>query len=155
MNLNRVILIGNMTRDPETRTMPSGQPVATFGLATNRMWKGKDGTQQKHTEFHNVVMFGRLAEIAQQYLKKGSSIMVEGRIQTRSWQGQDGIKKYKTEIVTENMQMGPRRSIAINPAESPAERDNQAGPPQSESSGGEIPTVEYPEDEINPNDIPF
>ncbi|MEK7560124.1 MAG: single-stranded DNA-binding protein, partial [Patescibacteria group bacterium] len=151
MNLNRVILIGNMTRDPEMRTLPSGQPVASFGLATNRMWKGKDGNQQKHTEFHNIVMFGRLAEITNQYLKKGSSIMVEGRIQTRSWQGQDGIKKYKTEIVAENMQMGPKRISS----ESSGERDNQASPPQNESLSGENTTVEYPEDEINPNDIPF
>ena len=101
--MNRVILIGNMTRDPEIRALPSGQPVANFGIATNRMWKNKDGSQQKHTEFHNIVMFGRLAEIAQQYLKKGASVMIEGRIQTRSWQGQDGAKKYKTEIVAENM----------------------------------------------------
>lgn len=156
MNLNRVILIGNMTRDPEIRTLPSGQPVASFGLATNRMWKNKDGNQQKQTEFHNIVMFGRLAEIAQQYLKKGASIMVEGRIQTRSWQGQDGAKKYKTEIVTENMQMGPKRTFEGNSTENPTERqDNQTNPPQTENSSGEVPTVEYPEDEINPNDIPF
>ena len=155
MNLNRVILIGNMTRDPEVRSLPSGQPVASFGLATNRMWKGKDGSQQKHTEFHNIVMFGRLAEIVQQYLKKGSSIMVEGRIQTRSWQGQDGTKKYKTEIVAENMQMGPKSNKL--------ETENQTQNPENEFSKldkslgkqNEVPTVEYPEDEINPNDIPF
>lgn len=152
MNLNRVILIGNMTRDPELRTLPSGQPVASFGLATNRMWKGKDGSQQKHTEFHNIVMFGRLAEITQQYLKKGSSIMVEGRIQTRSWQGQDSAKKYKTEIVVENMQMGPKRTFEANPSENSPEQNNQANEKKFSS---EIPTVEYPEDEINPNDIPF
>jgi len=150
MNMNRVILIGNMTRDPESRTLPSGQPVASFGLATNRMWKGKDGSQQKHTEFHNIVMFGRLAEIAQQYLKKGSSIMVEGRIQTRSWQGQDGTKKYKTEIVVENMQMGPKRTSDTNQTQNP---ENE--PPAQTNKPEEIPTVEYPEDEINPNDIPF
>ena len=150
MNMNRVILIGNMTRDPDIRTLPSGQPVASFGLATNRMWKGKDGSQQKHTEFKNIVMFGRLAEITQQYLKKGSSIMVEGRIQTRSWQGQDGAKKYKTEIVAENMQMGPRRaSDTANP------KQNEENEPSSQANPQEVPTVEYPEDEINPNDIPF
>lgn len=157
MNLNRVILIGNMTRDPELRSLPSGQPVASFGLATNRIWKGKDGSQQKHTEFHNIVMFGRLAEIAQQYLKKGASIMIEGRIQTRSWQGQDGAKKYKTEIVTENMQMGPKRTSDGTRAENTS--GIQVDPPSSEGLGGdklgEVPTVEYPEDEINPNDIPF
>ena len=150
MNLNRVILIGNMTRDPELRSLPSGQPVASFGLATNRMWKGKDGSQQKQTEFHNIVMFGRLAEITQQYLKKGSSIMVEGRIQTRSWQGQDGTKKYKTEIVAENMQMGPKRTYDENQT-----HGSENEPPAQPNKPEEIPTVEYPEDEINPNDIPF
>lgn len=152
MNMNRVILIGNMTRDPELRTLPSGQPVASFGLATNRTWKGKDGSQQKHAEFHNIVMFGRLAEIAQQYLKKGSPIMVEGRIQTRSWQGQDGIKKYKTEIVAENMQMGPK---SYKPENTSQTQNTENEPFQTDKSSGEIPTVEYPEDEINPNDIPF
>lgn len=147
--MNRVILIGNMTRDPELRTLPSGQPVANFGLATNRMWKNKDGTQQKHTEFHNIVMFGRLAEIAQQYLKKGASVMIEGRIQTRSWQGQDGAKKFKTEIVAENMQMGPKR-ISENQQSGENSSDSQTKEPE-----GSVPTVEYPEDEINPNDIPF
>lgn len=151
MNLNRVILIGNMTRDPELRTLPSGQPVASFGLATNRMWKGKDGSQQKHTEFHNIVMFGRLAEITQQYLKKGASIMIEGRIQTRSWQGQDGAKKYKTEIVAENMQMGPKshKPEAVSQTQNSEQESAQSIKPE------EMPTVEYPEDEINPNDIPF
>src|SRR3989344_5198975 len=149
--MNRVILIGNMTRDPELRALPSGQPVANFGLATNRMWKNKDGSQQKHTEFHNIVMFGRLAEIAQQYLKKGASVMVEGRIQTRSWQGQDGAKKFKTEIVAENMQMGPKSRSNETGGNAPTEEN---GPVQNEKPG-EIPTVEYPEDEINPNDIPF
>ncbi len=152
MNLNRVILIGNMTRDPELRTLPSGQPVVNFGLATNRMWKGKDGSQQKHTEFHNVVMFGRLAEITHQYLKKGSSLMIEGRIQTRSWQGQDGVKRFKTEIVAENMQMGPKNRSS-EPANQTQNEENEHN--QEEKQGGEMPTVEYPEDEINPNDIPF
>ncbi|KKT41798.1 hypothetical protein A2W54_02540 [Candidatus Giovannonibacteria bacterium RIFCSPHIGHO2_02_43_13] len=145
MNLNKVFLIGNLTRDPEMRALPSGQAVANFGLATNRMWKGKDGSQQKQTEFHNIVMFGRLAEIAQQYLKKGGMIMVEGRIQNRSWEGQDGQKKYKTEIVAESMQMGPRNSSRTPDAVSPKQEE----PPEA------LATVEYPEDEIRPEDIPF
>ena len=146
MNLNKVFLIGNLTRDPELRSLPSGQAVANFGLATNRMWKGKDGSQQKQTEFHNIVMFGRLAEIAKQYLAKGSMIMVEGRIQTRSWQGQDGQKKQRTEIVAEAMQMGPRGNRPPS-AESPAKQEEEA--PEA------LATVEYPEDEIKPEDIPF
>src|SRR3989344_5988285 len=98
MNFNKAFLIGNLTRDPELRTLPTGQPVVNFGVATNRMWKGKDGSQQKQAEFHNIVMFGRLAEIAKQYLQKGAMVMIEGRIQTRTWDGLDGKKNYKTEI---------------------------------------------------------
>lgn len=134
MNLNKVFLIGNLTRDPELRTLPNGQPVATFGIATNRIWKGKDGQQQKQVEFHNIVAFARLAEIAQQYLKKGGLVMVEGRLQTRSWDGQDGQKKSKTEIVIETMQMGPRQQ-----------------PRQVEQSVDDEPPI----DQIAPEDIPF
>ncbi len=153
MNLNKVFLIGNMTRDPELKTLPSGQPVVNFGLATNRMWKGKDGSPQKQTEFHNVVMFGRLAEITKQYLKKGSSVMIEGRIQTRSWDGADGNKRYKTEIVAEGMQMGPRSGGMGGGGN----RDEQHGSPVAPDAGvpESVPVVEYPADEINPEDIPF
>ena len=94
MNLNKVFLIGNLTRDPELRTLPSSQAVVNFGLASNRVWKGKDGSQQKQAEFHNVVMYGRLAEITKQYLQKGAMAMIEGRIQTRTWEGKDGKKNY-------------------------------------------------------------
>src|SRR3989344_5827392 len=147
MNLNKVFLIGNLTRDPEMRSLPSGQAVVNFGLATNRMWKGKDGSQQKQAEFHNIVMFGRLAEITKQYLTKGSMIMIEGRIQTRSWQGQDGQKKQRTEIVAEAMQMGPRGGNHPQSAENPVKQEEEA--PEA------LATVEYPEDEIKPEDIPF
>lgn len=147
MNLNKAFLIGNLTRDPELRTLPSGQPVVNFGLATNRMWKGQDGSLQKQAEFHNIVMFGRLAEIAHQYLKKGAMAMIEGRIQTRTWEGQDGKKNYKTEIVAENMQMGPKNasSFGVSPTNKPEQK----------SESEELATVEYPEDEIKPEDIPF
>ncbi len=108
MNLNKAFLLGNLTRDPEVRTTPSGQTVATFGLATNRVWKDKAGQKQEKAEFHNIVLWGRLAEIAAQYLKKGQNVFIEGRIENRSWTGPDGQKKYKTEIIAENMQMGPK-----------------------------------------------
>lgn len=155
MNLNKVFLIGNLTKDPELKTLPSGQPVVNFGLATNRMWKGKDGSQQKQTEFHNIVMFGRLAEIAKQYLQKGAMTMIEGRIQNRSWEGQDGQKKYRTEIVAEAMQMGPRP-----PAGGAGGGYAGGGAPgvrakEPEMPAEELATVEYPEDEIKPEDIPF
>ncbi len=149
MNLNKVFLIGNLTRDPEMRTLPSGQPVVNFSVATNRAWKGKDGSQQKQAEFHNIVMFGRLAEIAKQYLQKGGMVMIEGRIQTRTWEGQDGKKNYKTEIIAEGMQMGPR------PPAGGAGRTPDAVNPRQEAPPEELATVEYPEDDIKPEDIPF
>ncbi|KKT29643.1 single-stranded DNA-binding protein [Candidatus Giovannonibacteria bacterium RIFCSPLOWO2_12_FULL_44_25] len=148
MNLNKVFLIGNLTRDPELRTMPNGNVVANFGLATNRAWKDKTGAQQKQAEFHNIVMFGRLAEIAKQYLQKGSMVMVEGRLQTRSWEGQDGQKRNRTEIVAEGMQLGPRTSGGGN-------RTPGTANPKQEEPPEQLATVEYPEDEIKPDEIPF
>jgi single-strand DNA-binding protein len=104
--LNKVMLIGNLGRDPEVRSTPSGQPVATFTLATNRRWKDKGGQRQEQTEWHNIVVWGKQAEIASQYLTKGKQIYLEGRIQTRSWDDkQSGEKKYRTEIVCDNFQM--------------------------------------------------
>lgn len=112
MNLNKAFVLGNLTRDPELRQTPTGQSVATFGVATNRMWTDNTGNKQTQTEFHNVVVWGRLAEIASQYLGKGRLVLIEGRITTRSWQDQQGQKKYRTEIVAENMQLGPRFNSA-------------------------------------------
>ena len=104
--VNKVILVGNLGRDPEVRSTPSGQPVATFSLATNRKWKDQSGNRQEETEWHNVVCWGRQAEIAGQYLTKGKQIYVEGRLQTRSWDDkQSGEKKYRTEVICQNFQM--------------------------------------------------
>lgn len=105
MNLNKAMLIGNLTRDPETKTTPSGQVVTTFSIATNLTWTDKSGEKQKKAEFHNIVAWRKLAEICAQYLKKGSKIYLEGRLQTRDWEGQDGVKRYRTEIVADNMIM--------------------------------------------------
>ena len=104
--VNKVILVGNLGRDPEIRSLPSGQAVASFSVATSRRFKDRDGQRQEQTEWHNVVCFGRQAEIAGQYLTKGKQIFVEGRIQTRSWDDKNtGEKKYRTEIICENFQM--------------------------------------------------
>ncbi len=104
--VNKVILIGNLGRDPELRTTPSGQPVASFSLATNRRWRDRDGNRQEQTEWHDIVCWGRQAEIAGQYLTKGKQIYVEGRLQTRSWEDrQSGEKKYRTEVICDNFQM--------------------------------------------------
>jgi single-strand DNA-binding protein len=108
MNLNKVVLIGRLTQDPEARSTPSGQSVTTIRMATNRTWTNQGGQKQDATEFHTIVAWGRLGEIASQYLKKGSLAMIEGRLQTRNWTGQDNVKRYMTEIVAENLQLGPR-----------------------------------------------
>jgi len=143
MNLNKVILIGRLTRDPETRSLPSGQQVVSFGLATDRFFVDKSGQKQQETQFHNIVMFGRLAEISSQYLKKGSLAMIEGRIQTRSWQDTSGNKRFRTEIIGERLQLGPRTAEKVMPPEKKI--------PPSE----EIPIIEEKEVEIDISQIPF
>jgi len=145
VNLNKVILIGRLTRDPETRSLPSGQPVASFGLATNRVFVDKSGQKQEQVEFHNIVLFGRLAEIASQYLKKGALAMIEGNIRTRNWQDGQGNPRSRTEIVAERMQLGPRAAGKVVP---PAEPEKERPPAE------EIPIIEE-EGEINVKDIPF
>ncbi len=150
MFLNKVFIIGNLTRDPELRTLPSGAPVATFGVATNRVWKNQNGEKQEEVQFHNIVLFGRQAEIAQQYLKKGSSVFLEGRVQTRTWDAQDGSKRSKTEIVAERMQLGPRRTESQS-SRAPQTEPAKTGGVQKE----ELETIEYPSEEINPEEIPF
>lgn len=112
MNLNKAMIIGNLTRDPEIRTTPAGQTVASFGVATNFVWTDQSGQKRDKAEFHNVVAWRRLAEICGQYLKKGSKIYLEGRMQTRDWVGQDGLKRYRMEIVAENMIMLDRAGAA-------------------------------------------
>jgi single-strand DNA-binding protein len=151
MYLNRAMVIGNLTRDPELRALPSGIKVTSFSVATNRVWKDKNGAKQESVDFHNIVVFGRQAETAAQYLKKGSNVLVEGRMQTRSWDAEGG-KKYRTEIVADRVQFGNR----------PSSGTGQAGAApktaQGDTSDKNIPpmdTIEYPEEEINPDDIPF
>ena len=153
MNLNKAIIAGNLTRDPELRSLPSGQPVASFGIATNRFFTDAKGEKQKQTEFHNIVVFGRLAEIAKQYLTKGSLVLIEGRIQNRSWQTPTGEKRYRTEIVAERMQLGPRRAGAAK--EEAKEEAGEAGPEPKETPEEEIKTIDYGEEDINPDKIPF
>ena len=144
------MIIGNLTRDPELRNTPSGQSVASFSIATNMVWTDASGQQQKKTEFHNIVAWRKLAEICAKYLKKGSKVYLEGRLQTTDWQGQDGVKRYRTEIVAENMIM----------------LDSRGGSPMGgspmggKSSSAEEPTIEIPEDpsgeeEIRVENIPF
>ncbi len=145
MNLNKVFLIGNMTRDPELRNLPSGAAVASFGVATNRVWKNQQGEKQEEVQFHNVVVFGRQAEIVNQYLSKGSLIFIEGRIQTRSWDCKDGSKQYRTEIVAERIQFGPRSG-----------QGGQRGAFNAKSAVKEgLPEIDINEEEIKSEDLPF
>ena len=113
MNLNKVFILGNLTRDPEKRSLPNGQTVVSFGVATNRFFTDKNQQKQQETEFHNVTMFGRLAEIASQYLNKGSLVLIEGRLRTRNWQDSSGTKHYRTEIIAERMQLGPKAGAQL------------------------------------------
>jgi len=149
MYLNKALVIGNLTRDPELRSLPSGIQVASFSVATNRVWKDKEGNKQESADFHNIVVFGRQADIVAQYLKKGSSVLVEGRMQTRSWES-DGTKKYRTEIVADRVQFGPR-SMGGGSAASQEDSGSEGGGKSSDSGNA----IEYPDDDINPEDIPF
>lgn len=147
--MNKAILFGNLTRDPELRALPSGAQVCSFGIATNRVWRDKDGNKQEQAEFHNIVVFGRQAETCAQYLKKGSSAIIEGRIQTRSWDSPEKGKQYRTEIVADRVEFGPR-SGAGGGARPAAQSDAEA--PQKAPKED---TIDYPEEDINPDDIPF
>src|SRR3954464_7391306 len=131
MYINKVFLFGNLTRDPELRALPSGMNVCSFSVATNRVYRDRDGKKQEQTDFHNIVVFGRQADTTNQYLKKGASVFIEGRIQTRSWEGKDGEKKYRTEIVADRVQFGPR---AGGGGGGGASRSND-GPPDHHDEG--------------------
>lgn len=145
MYLNKVMVFGNLTRDPELRALPSGGQVCSFGLATNRVYKKQDGSKAEEVEFHNIVVFGKTAENCAQYLRKGSSAYVEGRLKTRTWEGDKG-KQYKTEIIAETVQFGPRGASqgstprADAPAPAPAAKED---------------AIDYPAEDLNPDDIPF
>jgi len=141
MYLNKVFLLGNVTNNPQIATLPSGQLVANFGLATNRFYFDKQGNKQRETEFHNIVAFGKIAETIQQFVKQGNLILVEGRLRTRNWEDQQGGKKYKTEIIVEKIQLAPKSL-------------NQTNQPEKNLSKEEIPIIEEKE-EIDPKDIPF
>ncbi len=152
MYLNKVLLYGNLTRDPELKALPSGSQVANFGMATNRTFKDKNGQKQETTEFHNVVAFGRTAEVIAQYCKKGRPLYIEGRLQTRAWDDKEtGKKNYRTEIIVDTFQFGAdggKGGAASGSGYSAGSSSEQPAP----SDEGEI---KYPDEEINPEDIPF
>ena len=169
MYLNKVFIIGNLTRDPELKALPSGINVCSFSIATNRVWKDKSGAKQENTDFHNIVVFGRQADTTAAYLKKGAMAYVEGRLTTRSWDGPDGKKNYRTEIIADTIQFGPRGgnsggqgggsyggdsagsgSYGSRPAAKSAPADDAGDNPLDT-----LDAASYPNEEINPEDIPF
>jgi len=158
MDLNKAMIIGRLTRDPESRTTPQGTAVATIGIATNYTWTDQSGQKQEKVEYHNIVAWRRLAEICGQYLRKGSKVYIEGRLQTREWEGQDGVKRYRTEIIADNLIMldskgGAGAGNSFTPAASNST-------PIAEPMGGstEIPSANNApsaDDEIKIENIPF
>ena len=152
MYINKALIYGNLTRDPELKSLPSGAKVTSFSLATNRVWKDKNGGKQESTDYHNIVVFGRQAETSAQYLKKGATVFVEGRMQTRSWDAQDGTKKSRTEVVADRVQFGPRGSGApMGGGAGSTDKGGKEAPHQPD----ELETIEYPDEEVNPDEIPF
>ena len=146
MYINKAIIAGNVTRDPELRSLPSGIKIATFSVATNRFWKdATTGERKEMAEYHNIVVFGRQAETCAQFLRKGSNCFIEGRIQTRSWDGPDGQKRYRTEVVADRVQFGARPTGNGSASTSSA--------PEMVDDASDM--IEYPTDDINPDDIPF
>lgn len=148
MYLNKAMIFGNLTRDPELKSLPSGMQVCTFSLATNRVYKDRDGKRVESTDYHNVAVFGRQAETSAQYLKKGASAYVEGRLQTRSWEA-EGVKQYRTEIIADRVQFGPRTGGSEGGAHGSSPVVAGGNAPQQTGA------PEYPEEDINPEDIPF
>lgn len=164
MNVNKVILVGRLTRDPEVRTTASGQSVTSVSIATNRSWTNKaTGQKQDQTEYHNIVLWGRLAEIAGQYLTKGQEAFFEGRLQTRAYTGKDGIERKTTEVVAETMQFGSRAQNSSAPRQNQAPVQNSAASAPAQSPAApiqndeEIPTINLDDeqDEVKIEDVPF
>lgn len=154
MYINKVTLYGNLTKDPELKSLPNGTHVSSFSVATNRTIKDQSGSKKDIPEYHNVVAFGKQAELIHQYIKKGNPIFLEGRIQTRSWDGQDGKKQYRTEIVLENFQFGPKGTGGGTGGQNNfSAGDTDSG--SQDTGNTDIGTVKYPDEEINPEDIPF
>ena len=146
MYLNKAMVFGNLTRDPELKALPSGGQVCNFSIATNRVYKKQDGSKAEEVEFHNIVAYGRTAELCGQYLRKGSSAYIEGRLKTRSWEKEGAGKQYRTEIIADTVQFGPRGG---SQGSTPRDMDSapQAAPKED--------AIDYPADDINPDDIPF
>ncbi len=146
MNLNKVIIAGRLTADPELKTTASGMHVLSFSIATNRNWTNKDGEKKEEVEFHNIVAWGRQADVVSQFSGKGALILIEGRLQTRSWEGKDGQTRRTTEIVAERVQLGPRAGGGVK--DMPSVADKEAGKEK-------MPVIDLDSDNIKSEDLPF
>ncbi len=155
MNLNKIFILGNLTRDPELRQTATNQSVCSFGMATNSFFKDKSGQNQKRAEFHNIVVWGRQAEVANQFLKKGSSALIEGRLQTRSWQDKQGQTHKTAEIIAERIQLGPRSGGGGGGGSHLAEEQMALRDDKPEDIKEELPEINIDESEIKPEEIPF
>lgn len=165
MSLNRAQIIGNITRDPEIRQIPGGQVVASFTVATNFSWNDQNGQRQEKTEFHNIVAWRKLAEIVSQYLKKGAKVFVEGRLQTRDWEGEDGVKRYRTEIIADNIIMLDRKGAPMGGDDIASQNFGGGIREQGSFSGNSAKPSDYSaasassnkaaDDEITIEDLPF
>jgi len=173
MNLNKVFILGNVTRQPEARALPSGQSVTSFGLATNRFYRDNTGQKKQEAEFHNVVAFGKLADICSRYLNKGSLVLVEGRLKTRSWQNSSGAKQYRTEVIANNIQLAPKTMTTgatpsfpqqetkqeeipiIEEDYTPPAVESQDTPPKETEEPSQKVNIADEEQEIDVKDIPF
>lgn len=142
MNLNKAFILGNVTRDPEVRALPSGQSVTNFGIATNRFYTDGAGQKKQEAEFHNIVCFGKLADISSRYLNKGALVLVEGRIKTRSWQNTQGLKQYRTEIIAEGLQLAPRSMSSATPSTGQNRPYPAPEPEMDRPKQDEIPIIE-------------
>lgn len=153
MYVNKAILYGTLGRDPELKALPSGQSVVSFSMATSRTWKDQDGAKKEETQWHNIVCFGKRADVLAQYVKKGDRLYVEGRIQTRSWE-KEGVKQYRTEIAVDDFQFGERRQTEGGTYQ-PKEGGSAPASPAKAPGATKHDAIDYPDEEINPDDIPF
>lgn len=160
MNLNKVFLVGRLTADPQLRSTPGGQAVASFSIATNRTWVDKGGAKQEQAEFHNIVVWGRQAETSSQFLKKGATVLIEGRLQTRVWQNKEGQNMKTTEIVAERVQFGPRAMNSVMNESHGGSSFNRGGARREDlaletDKPEELPTIDMDEGDMKPEDLPF
>ncbi len=149
MNLNKVFILGRVTADPQLRSTAGGANVTSFSIATNRIWNDKSGQKKESVEFHNIVVWGKQAEVATRFLKKGSLVLVEGRLQTRDWEGKDGQKRKTTEIIADRIQLGPRPAGQAGGKALAGQAEDQ------QEKAAEVPIIDVTEEEIKSEDLPF